>query len=185
MPYRSVVGSLVTSHDGLDVDRRSHDVRYVASATDMSPVPDASYDTVLCTEVLEHVDEPWRAVREMARVLRPGGTLVLSVPFLARLHEEPRDFFRYTSHGIRNMLEGAGFAVLSLESHGSVGSFLGHQVSSILLGLTWHIPVVRWLVFAVNALAVVAPARLLDLVLGTRGELLTTGYVVVAVSGDA
>jgi SAM-dependent methyltransferase len=79
------------------------------------PVEDASFDAVLCTEVLEHVATPELAARELCRVLRPSGSLLVTVPFVAQLHEEPHDHFRYASHGIRGLLERAGFDVERVE----------------------------------------------------------------------
>jgi SAM-dependent methyltransferase len=73
------------------------------------PVEDASFGAVLCTEVLEHVAEPDRVLAELARVLEPGGALLLTVPFVGELHEEPHDHYRYTSHGLRGLLSRAGF----------------------------------------------------------------------------
>ena len=87
-----------------------------------------------------------RRVRAACRL--PGGALVLTVPFLARLHEEPYDFFRYTRHGLRTLLEDGGFEVDDLVETGSLFSFVGHQVSVVLLGLTWHRPRLRRLTVA-------------------------------------
>lgn len=72
-------------------------------------VPDASFDAVVLTEVLEHVAEPEQVLGELRRVLRPGGRLFLTVPFVGELHEEPHDHYRYTSHGLRGLLDRAGF----------------------------------------------------------------------------
>ena len=69
-------------------------------------LPDASFDAVLCLAVLEHVPRPWDAVREMHRVLAPGGTLLLYVPFLSPYHAMPGyygDYFRYTEDGLRSL----------------------------------------------------------------------------------
>jgi SAM-dependent methyltransferase len=79
------------------------------------PVEDARFDAVLCTEVLEHVAEPARALAELARVLVPGGRLLVTVPFVNELHEEPHDHYRYTSHGLRGLLERAGFDVSGVQ----------------------------------------------------------------------
>ena len=78
-------------------------------------MPDASFDAALCTEVLEHVRHPDNVVAELARVLVPGGHLCLTVPFVWPLHEEPFDFFRYTPHALRDMLEGQGFTNVTVE----------------------------------------------------------------------
>lgn len=73
------------------------------------PVDDDAFETVVCTEVLEHVARPAVAAGELFRVLAPGGRIWVTVPFVWELHEEPHDYFRYTSHGLRQVLEDAGF----------------------------------------------------------------------------
>jgi len=180
MPYRAEVGSAVTSYDGLDMSPRAEDVRFVCSVADMAPVPSASYDTVLCSEVLEHVSHPIAAVNEFVRVLRPGGTLIVTVPFLGRLHEEPNDFQRFTEHGLRLLLSDAGFEVELVIPTGSVASFLGHQVSSVIVLPTWGVPIIRWPIFVLNAALVVVPALVLDVLLKPIRRKLPLGYVLVA-----
>lgn len=73
------------------------------------PIPDASYDAVVCLAVLEHVPRPWDAMYEMIRILKPGGSILLYVPFLYPYHAMPGyygDYFRFTEDGIRSMCEG-------------------------------------------------------------------------------
>ncbi len=183
MPYRSYVESKVSEYDGLDIEPRSASVKYLTSATNMGSVPSAAYDTVLSTEVLEHVERPRRVAIEIARVLRPGGTAIVSVPFLGRLHEEPRDFFRYTRHGLAEMFTSAGLEVQTIEETGSVASFLGHQVSTALVGLTWHVPLLKWIAFGVNLVFVVIPARFLDRLSARLRRKMPLGYVMVARKG--
>jgi SAM-dependent methyltransferase len=73
---------------------------------------DATFDVVLCTEMLEHTREPQRAVDEMRRVLKPGGLLLLTTRFLFPIHDAPHDYFRFTKYGLRHLLR--GFEVLEL-----------------------------------------------------------------------
>jgi SAM-dependent methyltransferase len=85
------------------------------------PVRDAAFDVVLCTEMLEHVPEPQQAVDEMWRVLKPGGTLVLTTRFLFPIHDAPHDYFRFTKYGLRHLLK--RFEVLELQEEAdSVGT---------------------------------------------------------------
>ncbi|MFZ2500425.1 MAG: methyltransferase domain-containing protein [Minisyncoccia bacterium] len=86
-------------------------VSIVGSIEDI-PADAESFDTVVCTQVLEHVPHPTRAVQEMHRVLKRGGHVVITVPQMNELHEEPRDFFRYTSFGLERLFEDAGFVVV-------------------------------------------------------------------------
>ena len=73
------------------------------------PLAAEAFDFVLCTEVLEHVADPGRCAVELRRVLRPGGWILVTVPFVGELHEEPHDFRRFTSHGIETTLRDARF----------------------------------------------------------------------------
>jgi SAM-dependent methyltransferase len=184
MPYRQLIIDQLTVYDGLDVEPRHPNVRYVGSIMQMDEVPTDYYDIALCSEVLEHVPDPRAAIREIHRVLCDRGTLLLSVPFLSRLHDEPEDYFRYTRHSLSHMLEGAGFAVREIRVTGSVFSFLGHQLSSLLLLATWHLPILGPLIFAVNVVLVVIPTRLFDRLFRYLGNRLPLGYVVMAEKPD-
>ena len=68
------------------------------------PVESGKYDLVLMTQVLEHLPEPAKVLRELYRVLKPGGTLWLSTPFYYEEHEVPYDFYRYSQYGLRHFL---------------------------------------------------------------------------------
>jgi SAM-dependent methyltransferase len=76
---------------------------------DSIPAEADSFDAVLCTQVLEHVAEPRNALREFHRVLRPGGLLIATVPFVWEEHETPFDYYRYTRYGIDHLVCRAGF----------------------------------------------------------------------------
>jgi len=141
-PYESIFAPHVTSYVGIEHEGTFAETN--ASAATRSQKPDlyydgaelpfaaASFDTVLNVQVLEHTPEPQRLLNEMARVLRPGGTLILCAPFSFRLHEEPHDYFRYTPHGLRAMCAEAGLRVDEVKSQGSLWSVLGHKLNSYL-----------------------------------------------------
>jgi SAM-dependent methyltransferase len=86
----------------------------IVAAADSIPVADASFDAVLCTQVLEHVPDPLAVLSELHRVLVGGGRLLATVPFAWEEHEQPHDYFRYTRYGIAHLLEEAGFEQLEV-----------------------------------------------------------------------
>ena len=112
-PYRSLFA--VESYVGLDIDSEVARLRGVADAFydgNRFPFPDAQYQSVLCNQVLEHVFQPEAFVQEIWRVLQPGGKLLLTIPFVWDEHEQPHDFARYSSFGLRALLERNGLRVL-------------------------------------------------------------------------
>lgn len=84
------------------------------------PFPDACFDTVLLLEVLEHLRYPEAALSEIARVLKPEGVLLMTLPFLYPVHDAPHDYQRYTAHGLQRELQAAG--LVSCECSPVLGS---------------------------------------------------------------
>ena len=82
------------------------------------PLEDNSIDSILLTEVLEHCPYPSKTLAEISRVVKPGGKVIFSVPFLWYLHESPYDFYRYTPYAIKMLFNDAGFSMASLETYG-------------------------------------------------------------------
>lgn len=76
------------------------------------PFADDSFDSAVANEVFEHVFNPDQFLREVGRVLRPGGMLLMTIPFVWDEHEQPYDYARYSSFGIRSLLQQHGFEVL-------------------------------------------------------------------------
>lgn len=116
-PYRALFAP-TTDYWGLEYDspenrQRKHADIYYDGLT--IPLEDASLDGVLSTQTLEHVPNPERIVAEWARVLRPGGNLLLTLPFMWPEHEMPYDFQRYTTNGLRAILEKSGFEIIAQE----------------------------------------------------------------------
>ena len=95
----------------LDI-RRAMGVQIIGDAQSLG-IADSSFEVVLCTEVLEHLPEPQRAIDEIFRVLAPGGQLLLTTRFLFPIHDAPHDYFRFTKYGLRHLLR--RFEILELE----------------------------------------------------------------------
>lgn len=115
-PYKDMVSPHVEIHTGVDHQESLHDKSGVdAFGTAYAiPLESDSYDTALCTDVLEHLEEPSLAVSEVWRVLKSGGYAIYTVPLFWHLHEEPRDFYRYTKHGLRYLFEKSGFEIVEI-----------------------------------------------------------------------
>jgi SAM-dependent methyltransferase len=97
-----------------------------------------SFDTVLLTDVLAHIYQPVQLLSEVARVLRRGGYVIIGVPFFYWLNERPSDFYRYTEFALRQMCEGVGLEIKSLNPYGGapeiVIDVIGKCIASAKLG---------------------------------------------------
>lgn len=92
---------------------------YVGPLDDM-PIKDELFNVVLCTQVLEHLEWPRESVKEMHRVLKPGGKLCMTVPMAQNEHQTPYDFFRYTSYGLESICKHAGFHDIKVTPFGGL-----------------------------------------------------------------
>lgn len=99
------------------------------------PAPDRSFDAVVFTQVMEHLPDPLAVLRELNRLMKPGGRLFYSAPLWFEEHEKPYDFYRYTQFGVRHLFESAGFEVKELRwlqgYLGSVSHQLRHMARSL------------------------------------------------------
>lgn len=76
------------------------------------------FDTVLLTDVLEHIYEPKQLLAEIYRILKPDGKLILGVPFLYWIHEQPHDYYRYTEFALKKMIEDENFKIEYIDAYG-------------------------------------------------------------------
>lgn len=102
-------------------------IDYVCDATQI-PVEDGSFDVVLCTEVLEHVSEPIKVIRECGRILRPGGKLILTAPLGSGIHQAPYHFYGgYTPYWYREFLCRFGFEDVVISANGGFFKQYGQE----------------------------------------------------------
>jgi SAM-dependent methyltransferase len=159
---RHLIGHTVAEHIGLDHADSLHDLGSADLIGTAYEIPSHSeaFDGILCTAVLEHLEEPHSALAEAHRVLRPGGYAVYTVPLFWHLHEEPRDFYRYTSHGLRHLFQAAGFEVVEIHP---MSGFLTTFATATNYYLTrFRRPPIGWIskpLIALNNLAMLALDR--------------------------
>jgi SAM-dependent methyltransferase len=96
------------------------------------PLKSNTVDCVKCTELLEHIGYPEKAIDEISRVLKPGATLILSMPFIFNIHSDPYDFQRFTDEKLIRMLED-NFQVLSLKKQGLYFTVLAFMIKHAIL----------------------------------------------------
>ena len=135
MPYKNYIlkNSSLKEYVGLDIESAfvyDNQVRpdHVWDGASM-PFENELFDSAIATEVLEHCPDPEVILKETYRILKPGGTLFFTVPFLWNLHETPYDQYRYTPFSLKRHFENSGFHVLEMKAtggwHASLGMMLG------------------------------------------------------------
>ncbi len=97
----------------------------ILGSVESIPVPSFSFDCAILTEVLEHVPHPELALQEIQRILKKNGLLYLTVPFHWGLHYLPNDYYRFTPHSLRSLLQENGFSIRICEPIGNVFSMIG------------------------------------------------------------
>jgi SAM-dependent methyltransferase len=152
----------------------------VADLNDPLPLDDESYDTVILSDVLEHIAEPQALVSEISRILRSdGGVLLLNVPFYCPIHEEPFDFYRFTRFSLARMCDAAGLEVIDISPMGGVPEILTDIVSKLLVQLPLFGRVLAASVQSAGAwLTKFAPGRNLS---ARTAERFPLGYTLIAV----
>lgn len=140
-PYRELFA--VDAYVGLDIDTESTRARAIADHFYDGynfPFADQAYDSILCNQVLEHVFNPDEFLGEIRRVLKPGGKLLLTVPFVWDEHEQPYDYARYSSFGLKALLEKNGLRVLEHHKIGADTSMIFQLMNAYLYKITLKLP---------------------------------------------
>lgn len=155
----------VDQYIGLDID--SERTRAEAKADflydgDKFPFPDNSFNSVLCNQVLEHVFNPDEFIKEIRRVCKPDGAILLTVPFLWDEHEQPFDYARYTSFGLKALLEKNG---LKIEIHQKINPNLS-AIFQLINCYLYKILPENLYVRLITCAIIMAPISLLGIILG-------------------
>ena len=162
-PYESYFAPYIKRYIGLDYPpglekkplRRLSSVDVYGNATEL-PFHSETFDTILNIGVLEHVADPRLALREMHRVLRQGGHLIVYAPQNLRLHMEPLDYWRFTKHGLRHLIETNGFDILDIQPVGGNWAVIGQFLSWQVFRMTrMKNPLFRKLAFCLTALPII------------------------------
>lgn len=184
-PFESYILQYADSYVGVDWGSSQHESKadITADLNESVPVDDQVADTVISISVLEHLHSPLAMLKEAHRILRPGGTLLLQVPFMWHIHEEPHDYYRYTRHGLEHVLGQAGFREIGIHATSGFWSTffikLNYQLIRLIRG--------PWLIKGLTG-AILYPFFYLNQLLGRRldriwfdGSGETQGYFVKAV----
>jgi SAM-dependent methyltransferase len=192
-PYRALLNP-AAHYRGIDAAAAKYHFRYDIPDTvyydgDVWPAADASVDFILCTETLEHVLDTRQFLGEARRCLRPGGSILLTVPFAARWHFIPYDYWRITPSGLDYLLRLCGFTETRVYARGNAGTVACYKTMAIILPLLMpqgSTPLVRWmrrLLAAPFIPLVMILAATGTLTLGGRGGDDCLGYTVLAKRG--
>lgn len=97
-----------------------------------------TFDSAICSELLEHVYDPRKVIEEVATALKPGGRIIICAPFMVGIHGDPYDYGRYTDSFWRQILCETGFTDISIEAQGSFYSVIYDMLRSRIYGATAH-----------------------------------------------
>lgn len=126
--YKEIFQPYITEYVGVDdfssdyQYRNREDKKFVHVQADAAHLPfvDGSFDTAVCTKVLEHVPDPQAVVSEIARVLKPGGYCLLSSDWFTPYHREPNDYWRFSEQGYRVLSDKAGLKWIAAHQQGGI-----------------------------------------------------------------
>ncbi len=174
--WRNVLAARAEAVVSVDLTA-DRNVDYVGDLKNL-PFPDNTYDAAFCAQVLEHESSPAALLRELRRVLKPGGHLILTAPHLSRVHDAPHDYFRFTEYGLRALAADAGFVVAKAVPCGGVLSFIVHNARVFGLAVLSAVPPLLW--FALPFAQATSPlVAALDRVIDPRG-LFALNWMLVA-----
>jgi SAM-dependent methyltransferase len=175
-PYAPLVLRQASTYVGIDLSCAHDPAPHVCGDSLQLPFKDASFDAVLSTQVIEHVTDPFVMVKEIGRVVRPGGYAVITGPFAWPLHEEPHDYFRFTKYAFAQLAARGGLSVVSIRERGGTIMALTQLLAALAYDRCKGRRLSRWLVKGFGVPMLACSALVDRMVHGTK---FTLGYVMV------
>lgn len=179
VPYYAMYRDLVEETVCIDWADSLHGNPFTDYEVDLNaplPIRDRSFDTVLLTDVLEHIAEPGCLMLEVSRILAPAGVVIIGVPFFYWLHETPHDYYRYTEFALRRLAIRSGLEVLYLKPYGGVPEIICDISAKCLSGAGLHKAAAGFSAVATFALSL-SPIQKLS---RRTSDKFPLGYVMVA-----
>ncbi|MDP2946933.1 MAG: class I SAM-dependent methyltransferase [Nanoarchaeota archaeon] len=120
--YRQIIKERASEYLALDM-LPGPNIDIVGDASNL-PFLEESFDTIISTQLLEHVERPWLVIKEIRRILKKGGVCILTAPFINPYHCDPGDYFRYTTSGIKSLFSNENFEIVECDSYGQLFTVL-------------------------------------------------------------
>ena len=138
VPLYAAYKNYITKNICVDWENTAHKNVYLDFVCDITkplPFSDEEFDTIILSDVLEHIAEPELLLKELARILSPGGKVLINVPFYYWLHEQPHDYYRYTEFALKRFINQVNLKLIYLNPIGGAPEVLADIVSKNFLNL--------------------------------------------------
>ena len=134
--YKKIIVKNTRNYVACDV-KKNKNINTICDVTNLV-FPPESFDTVISTQVLEHVDNPFIVAQEIKKVLKTGGNAIITAPFMFPFHADPKDNFRFSREGLEEIFRSTGFEIIG---SGVYGGFF--MVLSEMIHFSWFNPYKR------------------------------------------
>jgi SAM-dependent methyltransferase len=168
------------SYFSTDISMEHPDLDLLCDVTRTLPFFAGSFQTIFCCSVLEHVHQPWDSLEDMHRILRVGGVMILSIPFMFYLHGQPQDYWRFTRYGGIYLAEKVGFQVEEIVANGGLFHLI-LNAPSILLSCFWAALRLNWMI-PITTRIFLAIAQFLDGLFKTK-DLFALNHILILRKG--
>lgn len=134
--YKEIIKKNAIDYIACDV-KKNENINILCDVTNLN-FPPESFDTVISTQVFEHIDNPFTVAREIKKVLKTGGNAIITAPFMFPIHADPKDNFRFSKEGLEEIFGSLGFKIID---SGVFGGFF--MVISEMIHFSWFNPYKR------------------------------------------